>query len=191
MDDRARVLQIAAVVQIVALLESVTVDLVKQRAQAHAEPLRRLAPISPRPPKSLHDRLTLRPLDHLSERTAPFSPLPGGEGRGERSFPEINRLEDLLVREHRRTLDRMLERPHVSRPRLLAQPGDGRVTQRHRATQSVSELSGEVAGERGDVLAPLDEGREVNGDDVQTIEQVMPKPAGGRLGREVPRSGRE
>src|SRR5690348_3046265 len=102
MDDRARVLQIAAVVQIVALLESVTVDLVEQRSQAHAEPLRRLAPIPPRLAESCHDRLTLRALDHLSERTSPFSPLPGGERRGERSCPEISRLEDLLVREDRR-----------------------------------------------------------------------------------------
>src|SRR5689334_7547184 len=126
-----RVLQIAAFVQIVALLEAVPVHLVKQGSQAHAEALRGLAAVAARRPQCIGDRAALRALDHFSERTAPRSLLPASPraGSGERFLPKIDWLQDLLVRQHRRPLDRVLERPHVSGPRLLPQPGDRRVTQ--------------------------------------------------------------
>src|ERR1700740_3282970 len=96
------VLQIAALMQIVALLEAVPVHLVKQGSQAHAEALRGLAAVAARRPQCIGDGTALRALDHFSERTSPFSPLLGGKGRGEWSLPEVDRLKELLVGKHRR-----------------------------------------------------------------------------------------
>src|SRR5690349_13673224 len=167
-----RVLQIAALVQIVALFEAVPVHLVKQGSQAHAEALRGLAAVAARRPQCIGDRAALRALDYFSERTAPRSLLPRRPGAGgrERVLPKIDRLQDLRLREHCRPFDRMLERPHVPGPRLLPQPSDRRVTQLEATTQSTCEQRGEVPSQWSDVLPPLGEGREMNRDDVQPIE---------------------
>src|SRR3989440_9113319 len=107
-DWARRALQNAARVQDLALLELVAVDLVEQGAQAHAQLLRRRPPVPTRSLERGDDRLPLGGFDRAPERTAPRSLLLRGAQSGERFLPEIGRLQELLVRPHRRPLDGIL-----------------------------------------------------------------------------------
>ena len=98
---------------------------------------------------------------------------------------EVRWLQDLFVRQHRGALDRVLELACVARPALGDEPRKPLVAHGQRAPQATPDLHGEVAGQGRDVLPPLGERREVDGDHVEAIEQIHPEPARGRLPREV------
>src|SRR6266571_8844399 len=138
-------LQCAASVQSAALVQTVPIHLVKQRAQAYSQPLRGLPPVAARRREGRADRLALRGLDGVAERdltpSLPLSTLWRGGG-GVR--PEVHRLQDLLIREHRRALDRMLELASVPRPALLDQPRHGCLAQGERMPEAAGLLQREV-----------------------------------------------
>src|SRR5437899_2534592 len=113
------VLQNAARVQVVALLQAVAVHLVKQRPEAHAQPLRRCAAVAASRLERGLDDPALRRFDRVSESTAPGSLLLGGAASRERFPAEIVRLQDRLIRQHRCALDRVLQLPPVPRPLRL------------------------------------------------------------------------
>src|SRR5947208_11029752 len=64
-------LQKTAEVQNTALGDAVSVHLVEQGPEAHAEPLGRLAAVPSCPPQGVRDGLAFGGLDGISERTAP------------------------------------------------------------------------------------------------------------------------
>src|SRR5207253_4007585 len=95
------VLQNDAGVQSTALVDAVSVHLVEQGPEAHAEPFGGLAAVSRRPGQGGGDGLALRELHCVTEGTAPRSLLPPvGAGSGERFLPKIRRLQDLLVAQY-------------------------------------------------------------------------------------------
>src|SRR5574341_380649 len=114
----SRVLQNAARVQEIASVDLVAAHFVEQGPQADAEPLRGLAAIAAGGRERRGERLTLRLFDRRPQRPSPFSPLLGGEGKREMFLPEIARLQELMVRQHRRPLDRVLELAHIPAPWL-------------------------------------------------------------------------
>src|SRR3989442_3148317 len=119
-------LQIAAWVQAVALLDAVALHLVKQCPQTPSQPFGGGPPVAIAPFQSRCDGCALSGLDALSERTTPHTLLPSvGVGSGEWSLSEILGVQDLLVRQHRRALDRVLQLAHVAAPRLALQPAHG------------------------------------------------------------------
>ena len=75
-------------------------------------------------------------------------------------------VQHLFVRQDRRPLDGVLERPHVPGPRLLAKPRDSGLCEGHRAAQPPGHLCREVLSEWGYVLPPFGERREMNRDDI-------------------------
>src|SRR5579864_265724 len=111
-----------------------------------------------------------------------------GGGRSDRpDKDDVPGLQHRLVREDHGPLDRVFEFAHVARPREFRQ-------HRHRvgrdAVDPFARPSGvatdEIVDEDRYVLAPLAEGRHRDGNDVQTIIQVLLKTAlGDQLG-EVP-----
>src|SRR5919197_4250851 len=100
----------------------VALHLVKQGAKADAQPLCGIPPIPARGREGRADRLALRRLHGGTEGTAPCSLRSHGAGSREQFLSEIGWLEDLLVRQHRRALDRMLQLARVARPGLLREP---------------------------------------------------------------------
>src|SRR5436190_10496551 len=92
-----RGLHLIARVQTTALLDAVAIHLVEQGPEAHPQPLGGRAPIASRRPQGRGDRLALRSLDDLTERSSLLPLVPRGEGRGKRSYPEVGRLQDLLI----------------------------------------------------------------------------------------------
>src|SRR3989441_628050 len=135
----------------------VPVDLVKQSPQTHPQPLCGGAPIAVGCFQGIDDGNALRCFSRFPERTTPHSPLPRflGVGSGEWFAPEIDRVQDLLVGQHRRALDRVLELSHVAGPLLLLEPCDSAVAECERAAEPLRQPCGEVPGQRGDVLFPL------------------------------------
>src|SRR5437016_1828326 len=143
--DRGPALQITARVQFAALVDAVTIHLIKQCPKAHAEPLRGGPAIAARLLQGSRNRPTLRGLDHVPEgprgRCCGRACADPGPKPGVCRWAEVHRLEDLLVSQHRRPLDRVLQCPYVPRPRLLAQPCDGCLAQPQIVAQPARQLS--------------------------------------------------
>src|SRR5438034_7488300 len=99
-------------------------------------------------------------------------------------------LQDFLVREHRRALDGMLQLAHVARPALRLEPRQRVVTQDHGPPEAAGESGRKVARQWLDVGPPLRQRRQMDGDDVEAVVQVLAEPAGSRLGLEITRRGR-
>src|SRR5258708_34467776 len=94
-------LQNAALVQKVALLDTVSLDLVKQRSQTHAEHLGGSTPVATARLERGTNGATLRVLHRVAERRTPHSPPPSPlrnrAGSGTRSPPKILRPQSPLV----------------------------------------------------------------------------------------------
>src|SRR5439155_496843 len=78
-----------------------------------------------------------------------------GAGSAEWFLPKIARLEDLLIRQHRRPLDGVLERPYVARPRLLAEPLERRFAQGHAPAEPAGKPGRKMPRQGCDVAAPF------------------------------------
>src|SRR5256885_14877519 len=92
------VLQNAARVQVVALLQAVAVHLVKQRPEAHAQPLRRCAAVAGNRLERGLDYHALRRFDHDSERSSPGSLRLGCTSHKDLAPTEIlHRYEPLIL----------------------------------------------------------------------------------------------
>src|SRR6059036_245400 len=102
-----------------------------------------------------------------------------------RSGPKVRPVEYLLVRQHRRPLDRVLELADIARPLLLFEPGDGIIAEGQRPAEALRQPRHEMPRQRSDVVLPLPQGRQLDHDDVDPIEQVLAKPAGADLGLEI------
>src|SRR5437016_9239181 len=122
----------------------IPVDLVEQGAEAHAQQFRRRPSVAARGLEGRDDGLTLRGLDSFPEGPAPRSLRPRAVS-GERVLSEIRRLEDLSIRQHRRTLDGVLQLGHVARPALRFQPGPGVVDEDTVATAAAGDAGADVA----------------------------------------------
>src|SRR5438093_9401060 len=151
-----KVLQIDAGVQSTALVDAVSVHLVEQGPEAHAKPLGRLAAVARCGRQGDGDGLALRELDGVTEGdltpSFPLSTLWRGGQRARTN--EIRRLQDLLVRQHRRPFDGVLERAHVPRPRLLAQPLKRRFAQDDAAAEPAGQPGCKMPREGCDVGTP-------------------------------------
>src|SRR5260221_12915857 len=95
---RWEALQNAAEVKNTALVYAVTIHLVEQRPEAHAEPLGRLAAVPTRRGQGRRDRLALRDphcvLEGRGLRQPPAcAPRQTNPGRASRGGPEIRRLQ--------------------------------------------------------------------------------------------------
>src|SRR2546425_2272804 len=171
----------------------VPVDLVKQSPQTHPQPLCGGAPIAVGCFQGIDDGNALRCFSRFPERTAPRSLLSGlrGLGRGVWFVSKIGRLQSLLVREHRRALDRVLELSHVAGPLLLLKPCDSGVAECERAAQPLGQPCGEVPGQGRDVVFPLAQRRQLDRHDIDAVEQVLTKPSGADFCFEIARRGGE
>src|SRR3989449_10968598 len=178
-------------VQGLALPEVVALHLVKQRPEAHAESLRGLAAVAAHRLQRRSDRLALRRFRGFTEGTAPRSLLLVGAGSRERSLLEIVRLHRLLIGEHRRPLDGVLELTHVAPPGLLLQPAQRGGAEGHAPTQPPAEPYREVAGQWGDVRYAFSQRGQVDRDDVKPVEQVLAEAARGDFGGEILGGGGE
>src|SRR5205823_11322622 len=85
----------------------------------------------------------------------------------------------------------MLQLAHVARPALGLEPGERVITQRRDPPPAAGESGRKMARQRFDVGTPLDQRRQMYRDDVEAVIQVLAEPAGGRLGLEITRRGRE
>src|SRR6185295_3318321 len=109
-------LQNTALMQSVALLQTVPAHLVKQGPQTHAEAFRRFATIAANLAQGGGDRVAFRGLDDVRQRDR----TPGGcVVRGAWRAGEVTGLENIPVGQYHGSLDRILELAHVAPPLLL------------------------------------------------------------------------
>src|SRR6266849_1325061 len=90
---------------------------------------------------------------------------------------EIVGLDDLVSREDRGALDRVLQLAHVARPWIAKEPGHRRRAQAEAAAQALGGATEEVLGEERNVLAALAQRGQRDRDHVEAIEEVFPEAA--------------
>ena len=73
----------------------------------------------------------------------------------------------------------------------MREPADRIVSERERPTEALGETSREMARERRDVVLAIAQGRQLDHDDIDAIEQILAKPAGAHLGLEIARGGNQ
>ena len=110
----------------------------------------------------------------------PALPAREGAGDGPRSRPAVtcggrsSGSDDGAARQHGGALDRVLQLAHVARPGV-ARAGARRCRRDRRsvAAELACRAREELLGERGDVLAPLAQGRQRERDHVEAVEEVL------------------
>ena len=180
--------QNAWALQSAALLQAVAGDLVEEGAKTDAQSGRGFPSIPSRGGERGGDRLSLGGVHRFTER--------GGFGRtGSRCSGTIHARaharvkvigsQEVVIAQHPRPFDSVLELPGIPGPALGREPGDRRGTQRERAPQPPGGPGGKVVRQRWDVLGALAERGQVNRHHVDPVEEVLAELPRGHIGGQV------
>src|SRR3990172_814660 len=179
----------AASSSMVRFLELVLADLVVEGDAVHVEHARGTADV---PPARVEHR---QDVGLLRFRQRSRSWIRRGAGDPQR---EVGGLHEWPLAHDHRPLDRVLELAHVARPGVTREGLEGGGGEAHGpAVHGPSEALEEVRGEKGGVLRPLPQRRDVDVDDVEPPVEILPEvarldgagevPVGGGDGAEVDR----
>src|SRR5204863_1815954 len=189
---------------VVALVPT-AVQLAAQRADVDAEHLRGARAIPLREGKGLLDdaSLDLHQIQRRQLEDMRALAVIGRAGRdrdrlGRCSLHLLDRLrrakgckevhaEDRVRTQDDRSLDRVLQLPNVARPVVAAQQLDGVALETLNLLSSLRRGAGrKTVGKHRNVLAPVTERGNRDGEDVQAIVQVLTKPASAHFRLEIP-----
>src|SRR2546428_7011446 len=100
-------------------------------------------------------------------------------------------FEDVPAAEDERSFDHVLELSDVARPVIILEDRERlRADALDRLAELRRDFSDEVRGQQRDIVRPLPEGRELNRNDVQPVEEVLSQDAvGDRLADVAVRDG--
>ncbi len=88
-------------------------------------------------------------------------------------------VDDVTVGQHHAAFDHVLQLAHVARPFIGAEVVDGAGSEAmHLPVVLKGKLAQKMAGQNGNVLAPLAQGRQMDVDHVQPVEEVLAEPSG-------------
>src|SRR5450759_3631337 len=151
-------------------------EVVAEGALADAHGLRGVLLDAVRPFQRPPDGLALRPIQVLAERQGR---QPGRRGRrGHAEQPDDVRTDHRAGREHHGALDGVLELADVARPvGGLERFQHARLDAVDPLARALRVLADEMIDQQRDVVAPLAQRRDVDGDHVQAIVQIFLEPA--------------
>src|SRR5256885_11649721 len=99
-------------------------------------------------------------------------------------------FEDVPAAEDERPFDHVLELPDVARPTVVLENRERlRADALHRFAELRGDFSDEVRGQQRDILPPLPQGRQLNRNDVQSVEEILSQDAVGDRPGDVPVRG--
>src|SRR5947208_6181343 len=159
-------------------LEAMPFEPAVQRAAREAERLGRLTDIARRACERLLNQHALDLFQtHLVERAGAIPAT---------AQPKVARLDASALRHEHSSLDRVIELPHITGPRMAEQQLHGiwrEFLRRFAVAGGVA--AQEIRGEQRDIGAPLAQRRESDLDRVETKQQILAEAPGFHLGLDV------